>query len=74
MCGIKFKVILVFFDLKDFNLQKLWQDYQKLFETDSRPPSGADIISQFVGGDGLSIKSFLVERLTWPFENESFVC
>lgn len=60
--------------LQSIKLQDLWTSYRALFLTSSgRAPSGADVISQVIGGVTYFKESpWKCQSLQWPFENLDF--
>lgn len=57
----------------DINVEELWRSYQSLFEGQSTPPSGADVVAQYVGGICLfQSEPFKIKRYSWNFEEQSF--
>lgn len=57
----------------DIDVEVLWKSYQSLFETDKNPPSGADVVAQYVGGICyFQSEPFTVKRYQWIFEEQAF--
>lgn len=57
----------------DIDVEEMWNSYQSLFSEDKTPPSGADVVAQYVGGIcAFQSNPFKVKRYNWNFEEQSF--
>lgn len=57
----------------DADLQQIWNRYRHVQKNNAVLPSGADVISQWVGGVCLfSPEPFNVQSVTWPFADLDF--
>lgn len=62
------------FSLKAGFLNKMWQDYRDYSEDVNQPPSGADVMSQLVGGvSEVQLTDMAVRAREWVFKDYDFI-